>query len=200
MLGPGNEKAAREALSAWPGGLQIGGGINADNAPYWLDQGASAVIVTSYVFRDGIIKMDRLKKLRNAVGKNRLVLDLSCKKRNGSYFIVTYRWERFTRVKIDKNTLNELSCHCSEFLVHAAHVEGKCQGVDIELIRLLADHSPIPTTYAGGAKSMNDVRAVKKAGKNRIDITVGSALDIFGGVGITYEELVRFVSKNEKTD
>ncbi len=198
MLGPGNEDAAREALDTWPGGLQIGGGITADNASYWLDQGAAAVIVTSYVFKDGLIKMDRLRKLQDVVGRKRLVLDLSCKKKDGSYFIVTDRWQRFTNVKIEVQTLDELSQYCSEFLIHAAHVEGKCQGVDIELVKLLADWTPIPTTYAGGARSMDDVRAVKKAGRDRIDLTVGSALDIFGGHGIAYEELVRFTSADEK--
>ncbi len=192
MLGPGNEEAAKEALRAWPGGMQIGGGINADNACYWLDQGAAAVIVTSYVFRDGQIIRDRLQRLLKAVGKDKLVLDLSCKKKDDQYFIVTDRWQKFTQVAISEKNLKELSRYCFEFLIHAAHVEGRCQGVDLELVELLARWTPIPTTYAGGARTMNDVRAVKEVGRDKLDITVGSALDIFGGSGIRYRELVEF--------
>ncbi len=197
MLGPGNEEAAREALRAWPGGMQIGGGIDAENAPYWLDQGAAAIIVTSYVFQKGRIIEERLRRLCGIVGRDRLVLDLSCKKRDGRYLIVTDRWQRFTNVELNERNLQELSGYCFEFLVHAAHVEGLCQGVDLELVELLARLAPVPTTYAGGAGSMDDVRAVRDAGKGRIDITVGSALDVFGGTGIRYRELVDFTKAHD---
>ena len=196
MLGPGNEQAASEALAAWPGGFQLGGGITADNASLWLERGAGAIIVTSYVFQDGLVREDRLKKLVNQVGKNKLVLDLSCKYKDGHYYIVTDRWQKFTKVKINKESLNYLSDFCFEFLIHAAHVEGKCKGIDEELVRLLADISPIPTTYAGGAKSIEDAYKVKELGKNRIDLTIGSALDIFGGSGVTYKEIVAFNRNN----
>src|SRR5208282_1311250 len=82
MLGPGNENEARAALAAYPGGLQIGGGINRDNAQSWLDAGASHVIVTSWVFREGRVDWNRLGELVKTIGKERLVLDLSCRKRD----------------------------------------------------------------------------------------------------------------------
>jgi len=192
MLGPGNEEAAKEALSAWPGGFQIGGGINADNAPEWLKAGAAAVIVTTYVFQDGRIREDRLLKLERAVGKDRLVLDLSCKRKDGRYFIVTDRWQKFTDVEVNAENLEYLSQYCFEFLVHAAHVEGKCKGIDEQLVTLLGSASPIPTTYAGGARSITDAYRVKELGRNRIDLTIGSALDIFGGTGVRYDQIVAF--------
>lgn len=195
MLGPGNEEAALDALSAWPGGLQIGGGITLDNAGFWLDHGAAAVIVTSFVFKDGKVHEERLKAISKAVGKERLVLDLSCRKRGGDYFIVTDRWQVFTDVVITKENLEHLSGYCFEFLIHAADVEGKCAGVDGELVGLLSEISPIPTTYAGGARSMEDVLRVKEVGMGKIDITVGSALDIFGGKGVKYIDLVEFNRK-----
>ncbi len=190
MLGPGNEAAAMDALAAWPGGLQVGGGITAENASLWLDRGAAAVIVTSFVFRDGTVERDRLRSLVDAVGKDRLVLDLSCRKRHGQYYIVTDRWQKFTHEVVDRSTLNELSRSCTEFLVHAADVEGLCAGIDEELVSILAQHSPIPTTYAGGVRDMEDVYRVERLGTGRIDITVGSALDIFGGSGGRYRDLV----------
>jgi phosphoribosylformimino-5-aminoimidazole carboxamide ribotide isomerase len=195
MLGPGNETVAEEALAEWPGGLQIGGGINTDNAASWLDRGASAVIVTSYVFRDGLVNWSNLEKLAKTVGKKRLVLDLSCRKRDEHYFIVTDRWQKFTSVEITQDTLASFSAYCSEFLIHAADVEGLCRGVEVDLVENLGKWVTIPTTYAGGAYCMDDVRAVMDIGQNRLDITVGSALDIFGGSGIKYRELVDFLNK-----
>ncbi|CAM3570189.1 phosphoribosylformimino-5-aminoimidazole carboxamide ribotide isomerase [Parendozoicomonas haliclonae] len=188
-LGPGNEDAAREALGAWPGGLQIGGGITADNARDYLDMGASQVIVTSYVFREGRIDYERLDKLVAVTGKGRLVLDLSCKARDGQYFIVTDRWQTFTEATVSKEILTRLAGYCSEFLVHAASVEGLMQGPDLELVKLLAEHSPIPVTYAGGIATLEDVEAVRQAGENKIHITIGSALDIFGG-SLSYKAVV----------
>lgn len=192
MLGRGNEAAALDALAAWPGELQVGGGITVENAKEWLNRGAAAVIVTSFVFRDGAVERDHLQHLVDVVGKNRLVLDLSCRKLNGHYYIVTDRWQKFTHEVVDAATLDELSHSCSEFLVHAADVEGLCGGIDEELVSLLAVASPIPTTYAGGVRDMEDVYQVERLGAGRIDITVGSALDIFGGSGVRYADLAAF--------
>lgn len=192
MLGPGNESAAREALAAYPGGLQIGGGINATNAAQWLDCGAGAVIVTSFVFSDGKVHEERLREVVSAVGKERLVLDLSCRKRGDEYLIVTDRWQKFTSVPVNRETLAYFGQYCLEFLVHAVDVEGMCSGIAEDLIADLARWSPVPATYAGGVKSLADLDRVKEVGANRVDATVGSALDIFGGTGMTYAEAVRF--------
>ena len=192
QLGKNNEAAAREALGAYPGGLQLGGGVNADNAPGWLDAGASHVIVTSWVFRDGHLDRERLAALVNSVGRNRLVLDLSCRKRDGEYLVVTDRWQKFTDMVVSETVLHELAGHCDEFLIHAVDVEGLCQGIDLELVSKLSQWTPIPTTYAGGARSMADLEAVTQAGKGRIHLTIGSALDIFGGQGVRYDDCVAF--------
>jgi phosphoribosylformimino-5-aminoimidazole carboxamide ribotide isomerase len=191
-LGPGNDEAAREALGAWPGGMQIGGGITAENGKEWLDRGASHVIVTSYVFSGGQIDYNRLKMLVQAVGKQNLVLDLSCRKRGEDYYIVTDRWQKFTDVIISPAILEEFAKLCDEFLIHAADVEGQCNGIELELVKRLADWSPIPTTYAGGVKNIDDMRLICDIGGNRLHATVGSALDIFGGSTMTYEEAVTF--------
>jgi phosphoribosylformimino-5-aminoimidazole carboxamide ribotide isomerase len=192
MLGPGNEAAAREALAAFPGGMQIGGGINADNAVGFLEAGASHVIVTSWIFREGQLDWERLRRLAGAIGKKRLVLDLSCRRRERDYFVVTDRWQKFTDLKVDGVTLEKLGAWCDEFLVHAVDVEGLCQGVDLELVERLGPGSPIPVTYAGGAKSLQDLEAVTRTGAGRVDLTIGSALDIFGGNGVRYEDAVAF--------
>lgn len=192
MLGPGNEAAATEALQTFPGGLQVGGGITADNAAHWLDQGASAVIVTSAVFKDGQVHKDRLAHLVRAVGKERLVLDLSCRKKGDAYYIVTDRWQKFTQVMVSEQSLAYFAKHCCEFLIHAVDVEGKCAGIEEELTEMLGRLSPIPTTYAGGVKNLADLYRVKELGQNRLDATIGSALDIFGGTGVTYAEAVAF--------
>lgn len=192
MLGSGNETAAREALAAYPGGLQIGGGIRQDNAAIYLDAGASHVIVTSWVFRQGRIDWMRLKELTASVGKSHLVLDLSCRRRGGEYHVVTDRWQKFTELAISAQSLGELSVFCAEFLVHAVDVEGLCRGIDSDLVELLGKESPIPTTYAGGAKSLQDLEDVTRLGLGKIDLTVGSALDIFGGKGLRYKDAVAF--------
>lgn len=191
-LGPGNDHAAIEALSAWPGGMQIGGGVSAENASFWLEKGASHVIVTSYVFQDGQINMERLKRLVDTVGKKHVVLDLSCRKKNGEYYIVTDRWQKFTNVRIEKAVIADLSGYCDEFLIHAADVEGKCNGIENEVVTLLKDSVQIPTTYAGGVRNLEDLALIKNLGGDCIDVTVGSALDIFGGSGLTYNEAVHF--------
>lgn len=172
---------ALSALSAWPGGLQIGGGINADNAAAFLDAGASHVIVTSFVFRDGKIAWDNLKKLTDAIGSERLVLDLSCRKRGDGYYIVTDRWQKFTDTKISPETLETLSGFCSEFLVHAADAEGRQAGIETGVVKILAQMEGFPITYAGGVGSFSDIDTLRTLGKNRLNVTVGSALDLFGG-------------------
>ena len=195
MLGLGNEAAAKEALSAFPLGLQIGGGITPDNAGEFLDAGASHVIVTSYVFKDGTIYWDNLKELENRVGKNRLVLDLSCKKKDDTYSIVTDRWQKFTDLVISKENMERLSSFCDEFLVHAVDVEGLQCGVNVELVNLLCNFSPIAVTYAGGIRFLEDLDVINKEGRGNVDATIGSALDIFGG-SLKYEDVVKWHKKH----
>jgi phosphoribosylformimino-5-aminoimidazole carboxamide ribotide isomerase len=195
MLGPGNEAAARAALKAYPGGLQIGGGINLENAAGYLADGASHVIVTSWVFRQGTVDWERLKSLVNAVGKERLVLDLSCRRRGRDYLVVTDRWQKFTDVAIMPENLKKLSEFCAEFLIHAADVEGLSAGIDQELVENLGTWTQIPMTYAGGAASLADLEMVTRLGHGKIDLTIGSALDIFGGKGVRYEDAVAFNRK-----
>jgi phosphoribosylformimino-5-aminoimidazole carboxamide ribotide isomerase len=197
MLGPGNDAEARAALRAYPGGLQVGGGVNLGNARSWLGAGASHVIVTSWVFRGGQVDWERLEQLVEAVGKSRLVLDLSCRRRGEGYFVVTDRWQKFTDLAISRENLEKLSAWCAEFLIHAVDVEGQCRGVDQELVSNLGQWSPIRTTYAGGASSQADLEAVTRLGQGRIDLTIGSALDIFGGTGLRYEDAVAFNQRLE---
>ena len=192
MLGPGNEPAARAALGAYPGGLQLGGGVNLDNARGYLDAGASHVIVTSWVFREGRVDWDRLAALSREVGRQRLVLDLSCRRRGGDYLVVTDRWQKFTELAVSQEALATLAGYCDEFLIHAVDVEGLCRGIDPELVERLAAWSPLPTTYAGGASSLRDLEEVTRLGRGRIDLTIGSALDIFGGTGVRYADVVAF--------
>lgn len=192
MLGPGNEPEARSALGAYPGGLQIGGGINLENARQWLDAGASHVIVTSWVFREGRIDRERLDLLVKTIGRDRLVLDLSCRRRGDDYFVVTDRWQKFTETVLSKESLNLLAGCCVEFLIHAVDIEGLCQGIDTRLVEKLGQWSPLPTTYAGGARSLDDLETVTRLGQGRIDLTIGSALDIFGGTGVRYRDVVTF--------
>jgi phosphoribosylformimino-5-aminoimidazole carboxamide ribotide isomerase len=192
MLGPGNEVEARAALAAFPGGLQIGGGVNAQNARGWLEAGASHVVVTSWVFREGRVDEERLAGLLKAIGKARLVLDLSCRRRGADYFVVTDRWQKFTELTISSETLQNLARSCAEFLVHAVDVEGLCRGIDRELVEKLGQWTPIPTTYAGGANSLGDLEEVTQLGQGKVDLTIGSALDIFGGSGVRYEDCIKF--------
>jgi phosphoribosylformimino-5-aminoimidazole carboxamide ribotide isomerase len=196
MLGAGNEMPAREALAAYPGGLQIGGGVNAANARDWLDAGASHVIVTSWVFREGRVDEQRLAELVKLIGRERLVLDLSCRKRDGNYFVVTDRWQKFTGVTISAATLKSFSKSCAEFLIHAVDVEGLCRGIDTELVEKVAAWTPIPATYAGGANSLTDLETVWRLSAGRVGLTIGSALDIFGGKGVRYEDAVKFNRTN----
>lgn len=195
MLGPGNERAAVEALEAFPGGLQIGGGLNKENVRDYLNRGASHVIVTSALFQKDKLHLPRLKELSSMVGKEKLVVDLSCRRRGADYWVVMDRWQTFTDLKLDPETFGLLGKYCDEFLVHAADVEGLCQGIDLELVQNLAAWTTRPTTYAGGAKSLDDLILGTRAGKGKIDITIGSALDIFGGSGVRYRDVVRFNRK-----
>lgn len=192
QLGPENEAAAREALAAWPGGLQLGGGITLSNAAGWLDAGASQVIVTSWVFREGHLDENRLSQLVQKIGRERLVLDLSCRRRGNAYWVVTDRWQRFTEMRLSAETFTYLAGSCGEFLVHAVDVEGLCQGIDTELVSQLAEWCPLPVTYAGGARSMDDLEVVERLGHGHVDLTIGSALDIFGGTGVRYADCVAF--------
>ena len=192
-LGPGNEDAARSALAAWPGGMQIGGGITAANATDWLEAGASHVIVTSWLFdKSGQLIQRRLDELVDLVGKERLVLDLSCRRDGDAWYVAMNRWQTRTNINIDLATLDRLANYSSEFLIHAADVEGLCRGVDLELVELLGKWNGLPITYAGGAASMTDLQQVDRVSNGNVDITVGSALDIFGGDGVLYDQLVQW--------
>ena len=174
-------KQALAALQAFPGGMQIGGGVTAENAKEYLDAGASHVIVTSYVFREGRIRWDRLEQLLQVTGREHLVLDLSCRRKNGEYYIVTDRWQKFTDVVLTEDRLKELEKYCTEFLIHGVDVEGKGQGIDEDLVRILGAYSGNPVTYAGGIKDFEDLELIKREGKGKVDVTIGSALDLFGG-------------------
>ena len=190
-LGPGNDVAAREALSAWPGGLQVGGGITADNAREWLDAGASHVIVTSTLFdAAGNFLSETLDQLVKAIGTDKLVIDLSCRRKASGWTVAMNRWQTLTEMEVTHAKLDRLAPHCAEFLIHAADVEGLCGGIDEELVTLLGNWGKIPITYAGGAATMDDVLLVDSAGQGRVDVTVGSALDLFGGKGLRYRDLV----------
>ena len=191
QLGPGNEAAARAALAAWPGGLQVGGGIHADNAVAWLDAGASHVIVTSWVFAGGRILMQRLKELTRRVGKSRLVLDLSCRRRQDAYLVATDRWQHFTSEAVTHDLMDRLAGYCDEFLIHAVDVEGRCSGIEADLVAYLGKWQGLPVTYAGGIAGQTDIDQIASLGGGRLDFTVGSALDIFGGTGLRYAEMVR---------
>ena len=184
-----SKNQAISALNAHPGTLQIGGGIDPDNAREFLDAGASHVIVTSYVFKNGLINRDRLSMMVKAVGKNRLVLDLSCKKKGDDYYIVTDRWQKMTDTRLSIETLDDLADFCDEFLIHAADVEGKQGGIEENVARLLGSWGKIPVTYAGGVHSIEDITKLKEIGNSKVDVTVGSALEIFGG-SLSLEDVI----------
>lgn len=186
------KKQALLALAAYPGGLQAGGGISPDNAVEFLNAGADKVIVTSYVFQNGVLTWDRLRELVRKTGRERLVLDLSCRKKGDFYYIVTNRWQNYTDVRVEEQTLAELSDYCSEFLIHAVDVEGKAEGIERELVKILGEHSPIPTTYAGGIHNFQDLEELRLFGKGRVDATIGSALDLFGG-RMRLEEVLNYM-------
>lgn len=193
QLGPGNREAAREALAAYPGGLQLGGGVTIENAAEWLQAGASAVIVTSWLFdNDGTFRQERLAELSREIGPENIVVDLSCRIKEGGWQVAMNRWQTLTNLAITHQNLSEIAAYCGEFLIHAADVEGKCGGVDLELVELLGKWQGRPMTYAGGVATMKDLELVQERSKGNVDITVGSALDIFGGKGVSYGEVVRW--------
>ena len=187
-------KEAEKALAAFPNGLQIGGGITDQNAKYFIEKGASHVIITSFVFVDGRIRYDRLESLKNTVGKKHLVLDLSCRKKENHYYIVTNRWQKFTEEQLTVELLQNLEKYCDEFLIHGVDVEGKSQGIDQELVRILAEYHGNSITYAGGVQDFKDLDILKKYGENHIDVTIGSALDLFGGT-MDFSEVLAYCAK-----
>jgi phosphoribosylformimino-5-aminoimidazole carboxamide ribotide isomerase len=189
MLGPGNEGPAIAALNAYPGGLQVGGGITPENAARYLEAGASHVIVTSYVFREGRLDEDCLDEMVRAAGKEQLVLDLSCRRRGDEYLVVTDRWQEYTELAVEKASIEKLAESCAEFLVHGVDVEGKRLGIEEDLVEKLGAWSPIEVTYAGGVRKLAELDLVKALGKGRVGLTIGSALDIFGG-DVSYKEVV----------
>ncbi|CDR99109.1 probable bifunctional protein (related to glutathione S-transferase / probable histidinol dehydrogenase) [Sporisorium scitamineum] len=191
-LGPRNDEAATAAVSAWPQGLHVGGGINGDNASEWLQRGAEKVIVTSYLFPQCKFSLERLQELSAKVGKQNLVVDVSCRKKGDKWIVAMNRWQDMTDMEVNKQSLDLLADHCSEFLIHAADVEGLCQGIDQELVAKLGEWVTIPTTYAGGARHIGDLELVNRLSRGKVDLTFGSALDIFGGSGVTLDELVRW--------
>ena len=184
-------KQAKLALDAFPNGMQIGGGITSSNAHIFLEMGASHVIVTSYVFRNGIIDYERLKRISTTVDKKHLVLDLSCRKKGDDYYVVTDRWQNMTDEKLNHNLFAKLSAYCDEFLVHAVDVEGRSSGVDDNVIRLLGECTECAVTYAGGIHSMEDIDKIEILGGGKVDFTIGSALDLFGG-SIPYSLLLKY--------
>ena len=190
-LGRGNEEASINALKAYPRGLQVGGGVTNENAAELLDAGASEVIVTSFVFKDGILNEKNLDLILKEIGHEKLVLDLSCRIKDDKYWIVTDRWQNFTSLELTCETMNQLAGSCSEFLIHAVDVEGLCKGIDWRLVEMLKD-SPIPVTYAGGARNIDDLIKITEISDNKVDLTIGSALDIFGGTKIRYDDAVNF--------
>lgn len=191
------KQQALAALRAYPGGLQAGGGITPDNAGEFLDTGASHVIVTSYVFQNGLIQYERLRELVQKVGRRNLVLDLSVRKKDGHYYIVTDRWQKYTNVELTERTMEELSSYCDEFLVHAVDVEGRASGIEEPVVKLLGDWGKMPVTYAGGVHDFQDLERLKILGKNRVHVTIGSALELFGGP-MRLEDVLRFSERNEK--
>lgn len=200
MLGPGNEVEAKSALAEFPRGLQIGGGIRPENALEWLSAGASHVIVTSYLFDEkGRFLMKRLEQMAKVVTPSRLVVDFSCKKIDNKYRVVARKWQQLTNLILSPSIFQELQNYCSEILIHAVDREGLQQGPDFELIKFLAEYSPIPVTYAGGVKSIDELEKITQISQNRVDVSIGSALDIFGGTGVKYKECVEFNRRLSQT-
>lgn len=187
-LGAGNDAAALSALSAFPGGMQFGGGVLPENAARYLDAGASHVIVTSFLFVDGRFDADRLRAIARAVGRQRLVIDLSCRWRHDDFWVVSERWQRFTDLRVEARTLAGLAEHCAEFLVHGVDVEGKRSGIELDLVQLLGSVAECPVTYAGGVRSLADLDTIARVGNGRVDASIGSALDLFGG-SLRYDDV-----------
>ncbi len=191
------KKQALLALQTYPKGLQIGGGITPENAEEFIRAGASHVIVTSYVFQDGMLNYKHLDNMVKAVGKQRLVLDLSCRKKDESYYIVTDRWQKFTDLQLDLDLLDNLSEFCDEFLVHGVDVEGKAAGIDESLVSMLGKFNKCPITYAGGVHNFEELKKLKILGNNKVHVTIGSALDLFGGP-MKFEEVLQYINEEQK--
>lgn len=187
-IGKGNQLEIEKALKAYPNGLQVGGGVTLDNAMDYINQGATHVIVTSYIFSGGKFKLDHLQKISKLVGKDKLVVDLSCRKKGDKYYVVTDRWEKFTQFELNQTNIDLLVNYCDEFLIHAVDVEGKCNGINEELVKLMSELVSIPCTYAGGINSIEDIERINSIGHGKIDFTVGSAVDVFGG-HLNYKQL-----------
>ena len=194
-LGTGNDEAALDALNAWPHSLQLGGGVTIDNAQYWLDSGAEKVIVTSWLFPNASFDQDRLRRICEKIGRKSLVVDLSCKTHNGSWRVAMDKWKTLTDIVLNEETIHSIGEFADEFLVHAADVEGLCQGIDERLVKCLGDWTKIPCTYAGGAKDLSDIQKVSQLSNGKVDLTYGSALDIFGGNGVKFMDLVEWNNK-----
>jgi phosphoribosylformimino-5-aminoimidazole carboxamide ribotide isomerase len=190
QLGPGNQEAALAALGAYPGALQLGGGVTTENARFWIEAGASRVIVTSFLFEDGRLSESRLDALRDTLMPEELTIDLSCRKVGDGWNVATNRWQTVTETEVTAELFRRLSPYCSEFLVHAADVEGLCRGIDTALVRHLSEISQLPVTYAGGAKNLSDLDHVDELSDGRVDLTFGSDLDIFGGKQVKYTDCV----------
>lgn len=197
-LGAGNEEEVLKALAVWPNGLQFGGGVNAGNAKRYLDAGASHVIVTSALFENGEFSMARLEQIKAITGRERLILDLSCRRTATGWNIATDRWQTITQTQVNQATLESLAEHCAEFLIHAADVEGLQAGIDEELVKLLGQYCTIPVTYAGGARNLSDLKRVHELSNGKVDLTIGSALDIFGGSGVTLQECLHWNQQQAK--
>ncbi|KAF2095248.1 Phosphoribosylformimino-5-aminoimidazole carboxamide ribotide isomerase [Rhizodiscina lignyota] len=200
MLGPGNEDAAREACECWRGGLQVGGGINDGNARRWIEWGAEKVIITSYLFPDGKFSLERLQAVLKALDddKEKLVIDLSCRRKGDTWFVAMNKWQTLTDMELNQESISMLEPYCAEFLIHAADNEGLQRGIDHELVEKLAQWCSIPVTYAGGGKSLEDLDTVKQLSNGKIDLTIGSALDIFGGKGVKFEDCVAWNQKQAR--
>ncbi|KAJ8610183.1 hypothetical protein MRB53_038684 [Persea americana] len=196
-LGPGNDDAAREALQAWPGMLQVGGGIMDKNAAEWIANGASHVIITSFLFPNATFSMSRLEAVLRALqgDKSKLVIDLSCRRRDGKWFVAMDKWQTITDMEVNAESIHMLEAYCSEFLIHAADNEGLQRGIDEALVTKLAQWSSIPVTYAGGGRNVGDLERVKDISNARVDLTIGSALDVFGGSGVTFDECIEWNKK-----
>lgn len=190
QLGPGNEASALEALAAFPGGLQLGGGVTPETARGWLERGARQVIVTSYLFEGPTLSLERLARLREVVRAEELVIDLSCRRVPGGWAVATNRWQTVTDVPVNRELVARLEAECSEFLVHAADVEGLCRGIDEDLVEHLSEICERPCVYAGGARSLGDLALVERKSGGKVDLTIGSALDLFGGTTARYEDCV----------
>ncbi|KIX10543.1 1-(5-phosphoribosyl)-5-[(5-phosphoribosylamino)methylideneamino] imidazole-4-carboxamide isomerase [Rhinocladiella mackenziei CBS 650.93] len=198
MLGPGNEAAAKEALAAWPSHLQVGGGITDANAKEWIDAGAERVIITSFLFPNGRFSLERLKSVLLSLGNDtsKLVIDLSCRRQDNTWFVAMNKWQTITEMEITKENIEMLEPYCSEFLIHAADNEGLQQGIDTDLVAKLAEWCRIPVTYAGGARTVEDLDLVRRCSNGQIDLTIGSALDVLGGSGAKFEDCVRWNIEN----